>query len=144
MAIESTDFPPCSKTYVALKSRFIHSSHQLTTNLDLFLLFLLFAFYLFIYLFRIQRKPFVQREGVYRALCPEPMMVMNYAKNEFKLPNMIPIWVCNIRLQTKKTTTEKKTNKQKKTQKIKLKKNAIRRDHIWKQALRYKTTSLKF
>ena len=50
MAIESTDFPPCSKTYVALKSRFIHSSHQLTANLDLFLLFLLFAFYLFIYL----------------------------------------------------------------------------------------------
>ena len=27
---------------------------------------------------------------------------------------MIPIWVCNIRLQTKKTTTEKKTKKNKK------------------------------
>ena len=97
----------------------IHSSHQLTANLDLFLLFFVVCF-LFIYLFRIQRKPFVQREGVYRALCPEPMMVMNYAKNEFKLPNMIPIWVCNIRLQTKKTTTTEKKNKQKKqTQKKK-------------------------
>ena len=113
MAIESTDFPPCSKTYVALKFRFIHSSHQLTANLDLFLLLFVVCF-LFIYLFRIQRKPFVQREGVYRALCPEPMMVMNYAKNEFELPNMIPIWVCNIRLQTKKTTTTEKKNKQKK------------------------------
>ena len=101
MAIESADFPPCSKTYVALKFRFIYSSHQLTANLDL--IFLLFVVcFLFIYLLRIQRKPFVQREGVYRALCPEPMMVMNYAKNEFKLPNMIPIWFCNIRLQTKK------------------------------------------
>ena len=111
MAIESADFPPCSKTYVALKFRFIYSSHQLTANLDL--IFLLFVVcFLFIYLFRIQRKPFVQREGVYRALCPEPMMVMNYAKNEFKLPNMIPIWVCNIRLQTKKTTTTEKKNKQ--------------------------------
>ena len=97
----------------------IHSSHQLTANLDLFLLFFVVCF-LFIYLFRIQRKPFVQREGVYRALCPEPMMVMNYAKNEFKLPNMIPIWVCNIRLQTKKKTTTEKKNKQKKqTQKKK-------------------------
>ena len=47
-------------------------------------------------------------------------MVMNYAKNEFKLPNMIPIWVCNIRLQTKKKTTTEKKNKQKKqTQKKK-------------------------
>ena len=115
MAIESADFPPCSKTYVALKFRFIYSSHQLTANLDL--IFLLFVVcFLFIYLFRIQRKPFVQREGVYRALCPEPMMVMNYAKNEFKLPNMIPIWVCNIRLQTKKNNNnrKKKTNEQKK------------------------------
>ena len=106
MAIESTDFPLSSKTYVALKFQFTHSSHQLTYNLDLFLLLFVVCF-LFIYLFRIQRKPFVQREGVHRALCPEPMMVMNYAKNEFK-------------------------------------KNAIRRDHIWKQALRYNTTSLKF
>ena len=131
MAIESTDFPLSSKTYVALKFQFTHSSHQLTYNLDLFLLLFVVCF-LFIYLFRIQRKPFVQREGVHRALCPEPMMVMNYAKNEFKLPNMIPIWFCNIRLQTKKN------------KKMKLKKNAIRRDHIWKQALRYNTTSLKF
>ena len=44
--------------------------------------------------------------------------------------------------QTNKTTTEKKQTKNK--TKIKLKKNAIRRDHIWKQALRYNTTSLKF
>ena len=59
---------------------------------------------------------------------------------------MIPIWVCNIRLQTKKKQQQKKTKKTKKTknQKIKLKKNAIRGDHIWKQALRYNTTSLKF
>ena len=71
-------------------------------------------------------------------------MVMNYAKNEFKLPNMIPIWVCNIRLQTKKKQQQKKNKQTKKNQKIKLKKNAIRRDHIWKQALRYNTTSLKF
>ena len=131
MAIESTDFPLSSKTYVALKFQFTQSSYQLTYKLDLFLLLFVVCF-LFIYLFRIQRKPFVQREGVHRALCPEPMMVMNYAKNEFKLPNMIPIWFCNIRLQTKKN------------KKMKLKKNAIRRDHIWKQALRYNTTSLKF
>ena len=131
MAIESTDFPLSFKTYVALKFQFTHSSYQLTYNLDLFLLLFVVCF-LFIYLFRIQRKPFFQREGVHRALCPEPMMVMNYAKNEFKLPNMIPIWFCNIRLQTKKN------------KKMKLKKNAIRRDHIWKQALRYNTTSLKF
>ena len=121
MAIESSDFPPCSKTYVALKFRFIYSSHQLTANLDL--IFLLFVVcFLFIYLFRIQRKPFVQREGVYRALCPEPMMVMNYAKNEFKLPNMIPIWVCNIRLQTKKTTTTEKKKKKRTKKKNKFKK----------------------
>ena len=45
----------------------------------------------------------------------------------------------------KKTTTEKtKKTKKTKNQKIKLKKNAIRGDHIWKQALRYNTTSLKF
>ena len=49
----------------------------------------------------------------------------------------------------KKTTTEKhkkktKKNKKTKNKKIKLKKNAIRGDHIWKQALRYNTTSLKF
>ena len=107
MAIESTDFPLSSKTYVALKFQFTHSSHQLTYNLDLFLLLFVVCFlfiYLFIYLFRIQRKPFVQREGVHRALCPEPMMVMNYAKNEFILPYMIPIWFCNIRLQTKTKT----------------------------------------
>ena len=110
VAIESTDFPLSSKTYVALKFQFTHSSHQLTYNLDLFLLLFVVCF-LFIYLFRIQRKPFVQREGVHRALCPEPMMVMNYAKNEFKLPNMIPIWFCNIRLQTK--TKTKKLIKQK-------------------------------
>ena len=103
MAIESADFPLSSKTYVALKFQFTHSSHQLTYNLDLFLLLFVVCF-LFIYLFRIQRKPFVQREGVHRALCPEPMMVMNYAKNEFKLPNMIPIWFCNIKLQTKTKT----------------------------------------
>ena len=131
MAIESTDFPLSSKTYVALKFQFTQSSYQLTYNLDLFLLLFVVCF-LFIYLFRIQRKPFVQREGVHRALCPEPMMVMNYAKNEFKLPNMIPIWFCNIRLQTKTKT------------KNEIKKNAIRRDHIWKQALRDNTTSLKF
>ena len=131
MAIESTDFSLSFKTYVALKFQFTHSSYQLTYNLDLFLLLFVVCF-LFIYLFRIQRKPFFQREGVHRALCPEPMMVMNYAKNEFKLPNMIPIWFCNIRLQTKKN------------KKMKLKKNAIRRDHIWKKALRYNTTSLKF
>ena len=100
MGIESTDFPLCSKTYVALKFQFIHSSYQLTADIDLFLLLFVVCF-LFIYLFRIQRKPFVQREGVHRALCPEPMMVMNYAKNEFKLLNMIPIWFCNIRLQKK-------------------------------------------
>ena len=129
MGIESTDFPLCSKTYVALKFQFIHSSYQLTADIDLFLLLFVVCF-LFIYLFRIQRKPFVQREGVHRALCPEPMMVMNYAKNEFKLLNRIPIWFCNIRLQKKK--------------KMELKKNAIRRDHIWKQVLRYNTTSLKF
>ena len=37
---------------------------------------------------------------------------------------MIPIWVCNIRLQTKKKQQQKKTKKTKKTknQKIKLKK----------------------
>ena len=58
---------------------------------------------------------------------------------------MIPIWVCNIRLQTKKNNNRKKQKKQKKkNKKIKFKKNAIRRDHIWKQALRYITTSLKF
>ena len=102
MEIESTDFPLSSKTYVALKFQFTHSSHQITYNLDLFLLLFVVCF-LFIYLFRIQRKPFVQREGVHRALCPEPMMVMN-AKNEFKLPYMIPIWFCNIRLQTKTKT----------------------------------------
>ena len=34
--------------------------------------------------------------------------------------------------------------KQKQKQKNEIKKNAIRRDHIWKQALRYNTTSLKF
>ena len=45
---------------------------------------------------------------------------------------MIPIWFCNIRLQKKKK------------KKMELKKNAIRRDHIWKQVLRYNTTSLKF
>ena len=104
MAIESTDFSLSFKTYVALKFQFTHSSYQLTYNLDLFLLLFVVCFlfiYLFIYLFRIQRKPFVQREVVHRALCPEPMMVMNYAKNEFKLPDMIPIWFCNIRLQTK-------------------------------------------
>ena len=90
-----------SSLYVALKFQFTHSSYQLTYNLDFFLILFVVCF-LFIYLFRIQRKPFVQREGVHRALCPEPMMVMNYAKTEFKLPNMIPIWFCNIRLQTKK------------------------------------------
>ena len=130
MAIESTDFPPCSKTYVALKFRFIHSSHQLTANLDLFLLFFVVCF-LFIYLFRIQRKPFVQREGVYRALCPEPMMVMNYAKNEFKLPNMIPIWVCNIRLQTKKQQKQQQQKKQtKKTNQKKKKKCDTEGSHL--------------
>lgn len=123
MAIESTDFPLSSKTYVALKFQFTHSSHQLTYNLDLFLLLFVVCF-LFIYLFRIQRKPFVQREGVHRALCPEPMMVMNYAKNEFKLPYMIPNGFATL------------DYKQKQKQKNEIKKNAIRRDHIWKQALR--------
>ena len=42
-------------------------------------------------------------------------MVMNYAKNEFKLPNMIPIWVCNIRLQTKKQQQQQKKKQAKKT-----------------------------
>ena len=111
MAIESTDFPPCSKTYVAFKIP-VYSFLTSINSEPRFVSSFFVVCFLFIYLFRIQRKPFVQREGVYRALCPEPMMVMNYAKNEFKLPNMIPIWVCNIRLQTKKTTTEKKTNKQ--------------------------------
>ena len=44
----------------------------------------------------------------------------------------------------KKNNNRKKQKKQKKNKKIKFKKNAIRRDHIWKQALRYITTSLKF
>ena len=37
----------------------------------------LFVFFIIdFYLFRL-RKPFVQREDVYIALCPEPVMVMN-------------------------------------------------------------------
>ena len=143
MAIESTDFPPCSKTYVAFKIP-VYSFLTSINSEPRFVSSFFVVCFLFIYLFRIQRKPFVQREGVYRALCPEPMMVMNYAKNEFKLPNMIPIWVCNIRLQTKKKQQQKKNKQTKKNQKIKLKKNAIRRENIWKQALRYKSTSLKF
>ena len=57
---------------------------------------------------------------------------------------MIPIWVCNIRLQTKKQQQQQQKKTSKKNKPKKKKKNAIRRDHIWKQALGYNTTSLKF
>ena len=84
-------FSPCSKTYVRLKLKFVSS----------------FFCVLFIYLFRIQQKSFVQRGDVYTTLCPEPMMVLNYAKYEFKLSNVIrPIWFCNIR--SRKEWNEKK------------------------------------
>ena len=108
VAIEFTDFSFCSKIYVRLKNSDLnHSSHQLIANLDLIPLFFFLCFLLFIYLFRIQQKPFVQREGVYTTLCPEPMMVLNYAKYEFKLSNAIrPIWFCNIR--SRKEWNEKK------------------------------------
>ena len=58
----------------------------------------------------------MQREGVYTALCPEPMMVRELSKNEFEVPNMIPIWFCNIRF-------SKKTNKETKKQDEMKKKN---------------------
>ena len=57
-------------------------------------------------------------------------MVMNYAKNEFKLPNMIPIWVCNIRLQTKKKTTTEKKKQTKKTNPKKKKKCDTEGSHL--------------
>ena len=101
--IESTDFPPCSKTHVRLKFRF-KSFLKLINGLPRFVSsFFFFRCLLFIHLFRIQQKTFVQREGVYTALCPEPIMVLNYAKCEFQLSNMIrPIQFCNIRTQKKK------------------------------------------
>ena len=36
-----------------------------------------FPLFFFIHLFRLQRKPFVRREGIHTALCPEPTMVIN-------------------------------------------------------------------
>ena len=107
VAIEFTDFSPCSKTYVRLKFRF-ESFLTLINSLPRFVSsFFCVCFLLFIYLFRIQQRAFVQREDIYTTLCPEPMMVLNYAKYEFKLSNVIrPIWFCNIR--SRKEWNEKK------------------------------------
>ena len=89
VAIEFTDFSPCSKTYVRLKFRF-ESFLTLINSLPRFVSsFFCVCFLLFIYLFRIQQRAFVQREGVYTTLCPEPMMVLNYAK---KINLNYPVW----------------------------------------------------
>ena len=96
----------CSKIYVSLKFRF-KSFLTLINSWPRFVSSIFLCFLLFIYLFRIQQKPFVQREDVYTTLCPEPMMVLNYAKYEFKLSNVIrPIWFCHIR--SRKEWNEKK------------------------------------
>ena len=76
---------------------------------------------------RLQSEPFVQREGLYAALCPQSMMIIIH-KMKRKLLIRIQI-LFSIYLP------------------ISLVKRHIfasQRDHIWKQALRYNTTSLNF
>ena len=76
--IESTGFPSLPKTFVFLKFR-LKSFLKLINNIPRFTS--PFFFFVFICLFRLQRKPFVQREGVDTILCLEPMMIITYKIN---------------------------------------------------------------